>query len=49
MIEMILVFMKFVVCDMLPNYSIDSNVSMKWKQWKSKELGHIPWLVALWG
>jgi hypothetical protein len=28
---------------------LDSNVSMKWKHWKSKELGHAPWFVALWG
>jgi hypothetical protein len=25
--------------DTLPSSLIDSNVSMKWKQWKSKELG----------
>jgi hypothetical protein len=28
---------------------IDSNVSIRWKQRKSKELGHVPWLVALQG
>jgi hypothetical protein len=24
------------------------NVSLKWKQWKSKELGHTFWLITLW-
>jgi hypothetical protein len=33
--------------DMLPSSLIDSNI--KWKQEKSKELGHVPWFVALWG
>jgi hypothetical protein len=33
----------------IPNSLIDSNVSLRWKQWKSKELGHAPWLVTLWG
>jgi hypothetical protein len=37
------------ISDMLPSSLIDSNVSFKWKQWKNKELGHILWLVALWG
>jgi len=25
--------------DALPSFLIDSNVSLKWKHWKSKELG----------
>jgi hypothetical protein len=33
--------------DTFRNSLIDSNASLKWKQWKSKELGHAPWLVAL--
>jgi hypothetical protein len=28
--------------DELPNSLMDSNVSMKWKHQKSKELGHAP-------
>jgi hypothetical protein len=28
--------------DALPNSLIDSNESLKWKQWKGKELGHAP-------
>jgi hypothetical protein len=28
--------------DALPSSLINSNVSLKWKQWKSKELGHTP-------
>jgi hypothetical protein len=39
----------YKVFDALSSSLIDSNVNMKWKQWKSKELGHAPWLVALWG
>jgi hypothetical protein len=31
-----------------PSSLMDSNVSSNWKQRKSKELGHIPWLIALW-
>jgi hypothetical protein len=33
----------------LPSSLIDSNVSLRWKQQKSKELGHDPWLVTLLG
>jgi hypothetical protein len=33
----------------LPSSLIDSNVNIKWKQRKSKELGHVPWFVTLWG
>jgi hypothetical protein len=36
------------VNDVLPTSFIDSNVKLRWKQWKSKELRHTPWLVALW-
>ncbi len=35
--------------DALPSSLIDSNVNPMWKQQKDKELGHTPWLVALWG
>jgi hypothetical protein len=35
--------------DALPSSLIDSNVSLRWKQWKSKELGHAPWLATFWG
>jgi len=35
-------------CDALPSSLIDSNVSLKWKQQKGKELGHAPWLAPLW-
>jgi hypothetical protein len=35
--------------DALPSSLMDSNVSLNWKQQKSKELGHVPWFVALWG
>ncbi len=34
--------------DALPSSLMDSNVSLNWKQRKSKESGHAPWLVALW-
>jgi len=27
---------------------MDSKVSPNWRQWKSKESGHAPWLVAFW-
>jgi hypothetical protein len=40
---------KKIIIDMLPTSFIDSNVSLKKKQRKNKELGHVPWLVALWG
>jgi hypothetical protein len=33
--------------DALPTPFIDSNVNLRWKQQKSKELGHIPWLETL--
>jgi hypothetical protein len=35
--------------DAPPSSLIDSNVGLKWKQQKSKELEHTPWLVAFWG
>jgi hypothetical protein len=35
--------------DTLPGSLVDSIESLKWKQRKSKESRHIPWLVALWG
>jgi hypothetical protein len=35
--------------DALPTPFIDSNVNLRWKQRKSKELGHVPWLLALQG
>jgi len=35
--------------DTPPSSLVDSNVSPNWKQRKSKESGHTPWLVALWG
>jgi hypothetical protein len=35
--------------DTLPSSLLDSNVSLKWKHRKNKELGHALWLVALWG
>jgi hypothetical protein len=28
--------------DALPTSFIDSNANLRWKQWKSKELGHVP-------
>ncbi len=37
------------VIDALPTSFIDSNVSLRWKQQKSKELRHAPWLATLWG
>jgi hypothetical protein len=37
------------LCDAIPNSLIDSNESLKWKQWKGKELGHTPWLATLRG
>jgi hypothetical protein len=36
-------------CDALPSFWTNSNVSLKWKQWKNQEMGHIPWLVTLSG
>jgi hypothetical protein len=35
--------------DAFPNSLMDSNVSLNRKQRKSKESGHAPWFVALWG
>jgi hypothetical protein len=35
--------------DVLPSSLIDSNMSLKWKQQKNKELGHTPSLTTLWG
>ncbi len=35
--------------DALPTLFIDSNVNLKWKQRKSKELGHAPLFAALSG
>jgi hypothetical protein len=35
--------------DVLPSSLIDSNVSLKWKQRKSKKSKHAFWFVALWG
>jgi hypothetical protein len=37
------------VVDALPSSLIHSNVSLRQKQWKSKKLGHTPWLATLWG
>jgi hypothetical protein len=37
------------IIDVLPSSLIDSNVSLEWKQRKSKESGHTPWLATLWG
>jgi len=34
--------------DTLPNFLMDSNVSLNGKQWKSKESGHALWLATLW-
>jgi hypothetical protein len=34
--------------DAVPSSLIASNVNLRWKQWKDKELGHAPWLVTLW-
>jgi hypothetical protein len=31
-----------------PNSLRDSNVSLNWKQLKSKKSGHAPWLATLW-
>jgi hypothetical protein len=36
----------FFACNTLPSSLIDSNVNLKWTQWKSKELGHTPWFTA---
>ncbi len=36
-------------CDALPSSLMDSYMSLNRKQRKNKELGHIPWLIALWG
>jgi hypothetical protein len=33
----------------LPNFLINSSVSLKWKQQKNKELKHVPWFTTLWG
>jgi hypothetical protein len=41
--------MKCKLSDAPPNSFTNSNVNLKWKQWKSKESRHVPWLVALWG
>jgi hypothetical protein len=38
-----------ILVDVLPTPFIDSNVNLRWKQRKSKELRHAPWLVALRG
>ncbi len=35
--------------EVLPSSLMDSNMSLKLKQQKSKELGHAPWLATLWG
>jgi len=37
------------VSDAPPSSLMDSNVNLNWKQRKSKEPGHAPWLIALWG
>jgi hypothetical protein len=39
----------YIISDALPCSLVDSIESLKWKQWKSKELGHAPWLTTLWG
>jgi hypothetical protein len=31
----------YYIYDVLPSSLIDSNVSLKWKQQKDKELGHV--------
>jgi hypothetical protein len=36
-------------CDTFSTSLIDSNVSLRWKQWNNEELGHTFWLAALWG
>jgi hypothetical protein len=41
--------MKNMYNDALPIFFLDLDVSLRWKQWKSKELGHVLWLVTLWG
>jgi hypothetical protein len=35
------------VVDVFPSFLIHSNVSLRQKQWKSKKLGHAPWLATL--
>jgi hypothetical protein len=35
--------------DIVSSSLINSNVSLKWKQRKSKELGHIPWFATFRG
>jgi hypothetical protein len=36
------ILMDMSIFDVLPSSWIDSNVSLKWKQQKSQELGHVP-------
>jgi hypothetical protein len=35
--------------DALPSSLINSNMNLKWKQRKRKELGHAHWFATLWG
>jgi hypothetical protein len=39
----------YMLVDAIPSSLIHSNVNLRWKQWKSKELGHVPWLATLGG
>lgn len=42
-------FQIYMIFDVIPSPLIDSNVSLKWKHWKSKESGHAPWFGTLSG
>jgi hypothetical protein len=42
-------FLRIYVSDVLPSSLIDSNVSLRWKQRKSKKLGCTPSLATFWG
>jgi hypothetical protein len=37
-----------MVDDVLPSSLINSNVNLRWKHRKSKDLKHAPWLTTLW-
>jgi hypothetical protein len=41
-VKIIIIIMAFFIIDAFPNSLINSNVSLKWKQRKSKELGTLP-------
>jgi hypothetical protein len=42
------VFFRYTLHDVLPTSFSNSNVSLRWKQWKSKELKHTSWFATFW-